>query len=151
MKLNDIVLKKGANKRNKRVGRGMGSGHGKTSGRGHKGAKARSGPGTWAGFEGGQMTLGRRIPKRGFNSRNRQKEQIVNVYQLNRFKKDSNITIQMLKDEGLIKDINLPVKILAAGEITKALNLQAHAASRQAKEKLEKAAGKLELIKLKKE
>lgn len=148
MNLNDIILKKGTNKKNKRVGRGMGSGHGKTSGRGHKGAKARSGPGTWPGFEGGQMPIGRRIPKRGFNSRSRQKEQIINVYQLNRFKKDSTVTIQMLKDEGLIKDINLPVKILASGKISKALIVQAHSASQQAKEKLEQAAGKLETVKL---
>ncbi len=147
MKLNNLIASPGANKRPKRVGRGQGSGHGKTSCRGHKGQMARSGRKTRPGFEGGQMPLARRLPKRGFTNRFRVEYQIVNVEKLNRFKKDSTVTVKMMQDEGLIKNLRRPIKILSNGKIGKALNIQAHSISKQAKEKIEKAGGKIELVK----
>ena len=147
MRLNDLVAPKGANKRPKRVGRGDASGHGGTSGRGHKGQKARSGKKLRPGFEGGQMPLTRRLPKRGFRNRFKKRYQIVNIDEINIFKKDSTVTAQMLKEQGLIKKANLPVKILGRGKIGKALILQAQAVSGQAKEKIEAAGGKIELTK----
>ncbi len=147
MRLNDLVAPGGANKNSKRVGRGSGSGHGKTSCRGHKGQMARSGRKTRPGFEGGQMPLSRRVPKRGFNNRFKTTYQIVNLEKLSRFRKDSTVTAQMLREHGLIKNTRLPVKILGTGKISKALNIQAHSISKQAREKIEKAAGKVELQK----
>jgi len=144
--LNNLVASKGANKRPKRVGRGSGSGHGKTSCRGHKGQMARSGRKTRPGFEGGQMPLARRLPKRGFINRFKVKYQIVNVEKLNRFKKDSAVTVQMLQEQGLVRDWHRPIKILSLGKLNKALSIQAHSISKQAKEKIEKAGGKIELI-----
>jgi len=146
MRLDKLVSPKGANRKPKRVGRGQGSGHGKTSCRGHKGQKARSGGTLRPGFEGGQMPLSRRLPKRGFHNPVRVKYQIVNIEKLNRFKKDSAVTPQLLKEHGLIDDVRFPVKILSDGKISKALNIQAQAASKGAKEKIEKAGGKIDLI-----
>ncbi|MBL7084693.1 MAG: 50S ribosomal protein L15 [Candidatus Omnitrophica bacterium] len=146
MRLNDLTAPAGANKRRKRVGRGMGSGHGKTSCRGHKGQKARSGSKLRPGFEGGQMPLARRLPKRGFRNPFKIKYQILNIEKLNRFKKDSTVTPQILKEQGLIKNENLPVKVLSMGKISKALNIQTQAVSKAAKIKIEKAGGKIELI-----
>ncbi len=143
MRLNDLPASKGANRRPKRVGRGQGSGHGKTSCRGHKGQKARSGRKLRPGFEGGQMPLIRRVPKRGFNNPAKIKYQIVNIEQLNRFKKDSTVTTQLLREQGLIDNLHSPVKILSEGNISKALNIQVQAASKAAKEKIEKAGGKI--------
>lgn len=144
MRLNDLSAPLGANKRPKRVGRGSGSGHGKTSCRGHKGQKARSGRKLRPGFEGGQMPLSRKLPKRGFRNPNKLEYQIVNIEKLNRFKKDSTITPQLLQEQRLIKDASGPIKILSAGKISKALNIQAQAISKQAKVKIEKAGGKVE-------
>lgn len=146
MRLNDLVAPKGANKEPKRVGRGAGSGHGKTSCRGHKGQKARAGKKLRPGFEGGQMPLTRRLPKKGFTKLFKIKYQIIKIEKLNRFKKDSTVTPQMLKAQGLIKNEKLPIKILSDGKISKALNIQTNAVSKQAKEKIEGAAGKIELI-----
>ena len=146
MRLDDLNASKGANKRPKRVGRGMGSGHGKTSCRGHKGQKARSGSKLRPGFEGGQMPLARRVPKRGFRNPFKKRYQIINIQKLNRFKKDSTLTPQMFQEQGIIKNTDLPVKILSTGSINKTLNIQVHAVSKQAKEKIEKAGGKVELI-----
>lgn len=147
MKLNDLFSPKGANRRPKRVGRGQGSGHGKTSCRGHKGQKARTGRKLRPGFEGGQMPLARRLPKRGFTNIFKKEYQIVNVQQLNAFKKDSIVSRELLKEQNLIKDVRLPVKILGKGKISKSLTIQIQAASKQACEKIEKAGGKLELVK----
>jgi large subunit ribosomal protein L15 len=146
MRLNDLVASRGRNKRPKRVGRGKGSGHGKTSCRGHKGQKARSGGSLRPGFEGGQMPLSRRIPKRGFRNPFKTKYQIINIERLNKFNKDSTITPQMFKECGMAKNEHLPIKILGKGKISKALNIQASAVSKQAKEKIEKAGGKIELL-----
>lgn len=146
MRLNNLVASPGANKRPKRVGRGQGSGHGKTSCRGHKGQLSRSGGKTRPGFEGGQMPLARRLPKRGFINRFKVKYQIINLEKLNIFKKDSTVTVKMLQDEGLVKNIRRPIKILSNGKISKALSIQAHAVSRHAKEKIEKVGGKIELV-----
>ncbi|MFH1045926.1 MAG: 50S ribosomal protein L15 [Candidatus Omnitrophota bacterium] len=145
MRLHNIGAPWGANKRKKRVGRGIGC-HGKTSGRGHKGQKARTGRKLKPGFEGGQMPLSRRLPKVGFTNPFKVPYQIINVENLNTFKKDSTVTLQMLKDEGLIKNTRFPVKILGDGKIAKSLNVQAHKASKQALEKIEKAGGKIELL-----
>lgn len=146
MQLNDLYPSKGTNKKPKRVGRGIGSGHGKTSCRGHKGQKARSGRKLRPGFEGGQMPIARRLPKRGFRNRFKKEYQIINVEQLNRFRKDSTITAKTLQDEGLIKDAQMPIKILGKGKIAKVLNIQTPAISQQAKEKIEKAGGKVSMV-----
>lgn len=145
IRLNDLYPAKGTNKKPKRVGRGMGSGHGKTSCRGHKGQKSRSGYHLRLGFEGGQMPLARRLPKRGFKNRFKKRFQIVNIEQLNQFKKDSTVTVGLLQDQKLIKNSRLPIKLLGKGKISKALNVQVQAVSKQAKEKIEKAGGKVQL------
>jgi len=147
MRLNDLYPSKGVNRKIKRRGRGKASGHGKTSCRGHKGQKARSGKKLRPGFEGGQMPLARRLPKRGFRNRFKVKFQIVNIEKLNKFKKDSQVTPKMLKEQGLIKDVKMPIKILSNGKMAKPLNIQAQAISKQARERIEKAGGKFELIK----
>ncbi|MCQ9208463.1 MAG: 50S ribosomal protein L15 [Omnitrophica bacterium] len=147
MRLNDLYPLKGVSKKIKRRGRGKASGHGKTSCRGHKGQKARSGKKLRPGFEGGQMPLARRLPKRGFRNPFKLKFQIVNIEKLNKFKKDSTVTAEMLKEQGLIKNIKTPVKILSNGRMTKPLNIGVQAISKQASEKITKAGGKIELIK----
>ncbi|MBN2097240.1 MAG: 50S ribosomal protein L15 [Candidatus Omnitrophica bacterium] len=145
MRLNNLSSPKGTNRRPKRVGRGHASGHGKTSCRGHKGQKARSGSSLHPGFEGGQMPLFRRLPKRGFNNPFAKQCQILNVENLNCFKKDSTVTPQMLQEQGLIKKLKVSVKILGQGKLTKALKVQVHAVSKQAREKIEQAGGQVEL------
>ncbi|MFC1631181.1 50S ribosomal protein L15 [Candidatus Omnitrophota bacterium] len=147
MRLNDLSPAKGANKKPKRVGRGVGSGHGKTSCRGHKGQKSRSGYSAQPGFEGGQMPLARRLPKRGFTNIFKKQVQIVNVERLNRFKKDSTVTRTQLQEQRMINQVNLPVKVLGKGKVTKPLHLQVQAISKQAKDKIEQAGGKVEIIK----
>ena len=146
MRIQDIHRPKGANKSSKRVGRGVGSGHGKTSTRGHKGARARSGPALRLGFEGGQMPLIRRLPKRGFTNPAKKAFQVVNVKDLNRFKKDTSIDKNLLKEAGLIKKLTVPVKILGDGKITKSLNVSVENASESAKKKIEEAGGKITII-----
>jgi large subunit ribosomal protein L15 len=128
------------------VGRGIGSGHGKTSTRGHKGQKARSGGGVRLGFEGGQMPLQRRIPKRGFTNIFRKEYAIVNVGDLNCFEDGTIVTIELLKEAGLVKKITAGVKILGDGELEKKLTIQVHKCSQQADEKITARGGKFEVI-----
>jgi large subunit ribosomal protein L15 len=146
MKLSELKPKFSKKKR-KRLGRGHGSGHGKTSGRGHKGQLARSGRKIRVGFEGGQMPLIRRIPKRGFKNILSKNYQIVNLSQLNRFKEGEIITPKLLKEKKLIAKENAPVKILGEGELNRPLKVSAQAFSKSSREKIEKAGGKVTLIK----
>ena len=144
--LNTLISVKGAKKRKKLVGRGPGSGHGKTSTRGHKGQRSRSGRDFYLGFEGGQSPLIRRIPKRGFNHRKRNNYQIVNINSLNRFSKDSIVDAVSLLKSGLIEDAMGLVKILGDGDLTHPLTVKAHKFSKGAAERIEKAGGSALLI-----
>jgi large subunit ribosomal protein L15 len=146
MKLSDLRPALGSNRKRKRVGRGDGSGHGKTSGRGHKGQGARSGAGTRPGFEGGQMPLQRRLPKRGFHNPFRVEMTVINLEQLEAFPSGSEVTPEILAEKGLLHGRNLKVKILGAGGLTKSLRVKAHGASAKAKEKIEASGGTLELL-----
>ena len=146
MKLNELSPGKGSNKSKKRVGRGSGSGLGKTSGRGHKGQKSRAGSKSMKGFEGGQMPLIRKLPKRGFNNKFATIYQIVNVQDFNSFKEKSIINQQVLKESGLIRNLRDKLKVLGKGELKKALTVEAHKFSKTAKEKIEKAKGSLKEI-----
>ena len=146
MKMNEIGAPKGANRKTKRRGRGSGSGHGKTSCRGRKGAKKRSGRTTRPGFEGGQMQLVRRIPKRGFNAPFKNDYQIVNVESLNRFGENSVVGPKELKSAGLIGSEVGKIKILGDGDLKKALTVKAHKVSESAKKNLDSAGAKVELI-----
>jgi len=139
VKFNEIGMPRGAHRNTKRRGKGSGSGHGKTSCRGRKGALKRSGRTTRPGFEGGQMPLLRRLPKRGFNSRFKKSYQVVNVEALNRFGKDSVVGPAEMKEAGLIGSTVEPVKILGGGKIDKALTVKAHKFSASAKKLLETA------------
>ena len=145
MKLSDLAPAPGSRKKRKRVGRGPGSGHGKTSCRGHRGQKARSGGGTKPGFEGGQMPLQRRLPKRGFTNIFQKEYCIVNLSTLDKLS-ESTITPEYLLEEGVIKKGLDGIKILGNGEITRPITVKAHAFSASAKEKIEKAKGKAEVI-----
>ena len=146
MRLNDLYPANGTKKSKKRVGRGPGSGHGKTSCRGNKGQRSRSGASIRPGFEGGQMPLQRRLPKRGFTNIFKKDYALLNINDLNRFDPDSSIDIDSLKGVGLIKDTKSRVKLLGNGEISHSLEIKVHKASRTAKEKIEAAGGKVELI-----
>lgn len=146
MKLEELKSPPGANKRTKRVGRGIGSGHGKTATRGHKGQWARSGGGIRLGFEGGQMPLQRRIPKRGFTNIFRKEYAIINVKDLNCFDDGSIVTIELLQAAGLVNKVNAGVKLLGDGELEKKLTVQVQKCSRQAEEKLAARGGKFEVI-----
>ena len=146
MKLHEIEAPRGANRKTKRRGRGSGSGHGKTSCRGHKGAKSRSGRTTRPSFEGGQMPLIRRIPKRGFNSKFRDAYQVINIESPNRFDANATIGPAEYKQAGLIGSTKEPVKILGTGKLEKVLTIKAHKASDSAKKLIEAAGAKLELI-----
>ncbi len=139
--LHDLSPAGGSHRDRKRVGRGPGSGWGKTSGRGQKGQKSRSGGKVPAGFEGGQMPLHRRIPKRGFTNINRVEYQVVNVSELGRV--DGDVTPESLRAAGLISSLRRPVKILGNGEITIAKTCTVHAFSRSAKAKIEAAGGSI--------
>jgi large subunit ribosomal protein L15 len=145
MKISDLAPAPGSRKGKKRVGRGCGSGHGKTSCRGHKGQKARTGGGTRPWFEGGQMPLQRRLPKRGFTNIFQKKYSIVNVGALDRLE-ESTITPDILLREGLIKNAKDEVKILGEGDITKPVTVKAHAFSESAKEKITRAQGRVEQL-----
>lgn len=138
--LTNLSPQKGAKKNRKRIGRGPGSGLGKTSGRGHKGAKSRSGYKSKPGFEGGQMPLQRRLPKRGFNNNFKKEFDIVSLSQLERFEAGQEVTTQTLIDAGIVKTGRM-AKILANGEITKAITVTVEKISGQAKELIEKAGG----------
>lgn len=148
MKLNELKPQPGSRHRRKRVGRGSGSGQGKTSGRGHKGAGARSGGKVHPGFEGGQMPLVRRVPKRGFHNLGKKEYALVNVEYLNQFPVGEKIGLESLKKIGLIKKSRKLVKILGRGELVrKKLEVTAHAFSREAIHKIEAAGGRVEIIK----
>ena len=140
--LANLSPQKGATKNRKRLGRGPGSGHGKTAGRGHKGFKSRSGSGIKPGFEGGQMPLQRRLPKRGFTNIFRKEYAIVSLSQLNSFDGSKEIDKAALVEAGIVKVGSL-VKVLANGEITKALNISVDKISGSAKSKIEAAGGKV--------
>ena len=146
MKINEIGAPYGANVKTKRRGRGSGSGHGKTSCRGRKGAKKRSGRTTRPGFEGGQMQLVRRIPKRGFNAPFKNEYQVVNIESLNRFRENSTIGPKELKSAGLIGSVREPIKILGDGDLKKVLTVKAHKISESAKKKFESAGAKFEVL-----
>ncbi|MGH7816628.1 MAG: 50S ribosomal protein L15 [Candidatus Binatia bacterium] len=148
MRLDELRPAVGANKKRKRVGRGDGSGHGKTSGRGHKGQGARSGGNVQPGFEGGQMPLQRRLPKRGFHNLFRIEMAVVNVAQLEGLAAGSDVTPETLAEQGLVSGNNRQVKILGEGSLSKALTVRAHGFSAKAKEKIAAAGGKTELIAL---
>lgn len=146
MNLSQLKPAEGSKSGSFRVGRGHGSGNGKTAGRGHKGQKARSGGGVRPGFEGGQMPLYRRLPKRGFTCRNSKDIVGINVDLLNRFDDEAVVTIAALVEAGIIKNTRDGVKILAKGELTKKLTVQANAFSAGAKEKIEAMGGKAEEV-----
>lgn len=144
--LHELSPATGAKKSKKRVGRGPGSGTGKTSTRGHKGQWARSGGGVRPGFEGGQMPLSRRLPKRGFNNIFAKVYTTVNVSDLEKFEDGSVITIEMLKSECAVKKINDGLKVLGNGELTKKLTVKAKKFTKTAQEKIEAAGGKIEVV-----
>ncbi len=146
MKLHELSPAPGSVREVKRIGRGHGSGQGKTAGKGHKGQKARAGRGMRPGFEGGQMPLQRRIPKRGFVNVFATNYAIINVAALNKFEDGAVVDTQALKDAGLIKDSKDGVKVLANGELTKKLTVKVAAYSEAAKAKIEAAGGKAEVI-----
>ena len=146
MKLHELSPNPGAVRDVKRVGRGHGSGNGKTAGKGHKGQKARSGGSIRPGFEGGQTALARRIPKRGFNNIFATKYAIINVSDLEKFKDGTVVDTELLKAAGIIKKELDGVKVLGNGDITKNLTVKAAKFSAAAKEKIEKAGGKAEVM-----
>jgi large subunit ribosomal protein L15 len=146
MKLHELAPPKGAKTKPKRIGRGPGSGHGKTSGKGHKGLLARSGGGKRPGFEGGQMPLVRRIPKYGFTNFFRVEYSIINLKTLSTLDGTSTISPQTLADAGFLKGRNIRLKVLGVGDVTKPLTIQAHKFSRSAITKIEAAGGKAEVI-----
>ena len=146
MKLNELSPAMGSTHVSKRKGRGHATGNGKTAGRGHKGQKARSGGGTRVGFEGGQMPLARRIPKRGFNNIFAKPLDAINVSALERFDNGAEIDVQTLLDAGVLSRCRYGFKVLGNGELTKALTVKAAAFSEGAKAKIEAAGGKAEVV-----
>ena len=146
MYLHDLSPAEGSARAPKRKGRGHGSGNGKTAGRGHKGQKSRSGGGTRIGFEGGQMPLARRVPKRGFNNIFAKPLTAVNVADLNRFEDGETVGVHELLGSGVLSKCEYGVKILGNGTITKKLNVRATMFSESAKQKIEAAGGKAEVV-----
>jgi large subunit ribosomal protein L15 len=146
VRLHDLGPLAGARRRRKRVGRGTGSGHGRTAGKGEKGQKARSGPRIRPWFEGGQLPLHRRVPKRGFTNRYRRAYAIVNLKDLERFEPGAKVTPGLLRELGRIKDLEMGLKVLAGGTISRPLNVSAHRFSRRAAEKIVAAGGTVEVI-----
>ena len=147
MKLHTMYATDGATKTRKRVGRGTGSGLGKTSGKGHKGQNARSGGGIRPGFEGGQLPLFRRLPKRGFtNAMFKTTYAVLNLNDLNKFEENTEITPELLKEMGILKNQLDGVKILGNGTLEKKLTVKANQFSKKAKEEIEKLGGKAEVI-----
>ncbi|NLY54618.1 MAG: 50S ribosomal protein L15 [Firmicutes bacterium] len=147
MNLSELKPAPGSTKGRKRVGRGTGSGHGKTSGRGSNGQNARSGGGVRPGFEGGQLPLQRRVPKRGFsNARYKTEYAVVNIGDLERFEAGSVVNVEALRKAGLVKALKDGVKVLGEGELTKNLLVQANAFSKSAEEKITAAGGKAEVV-----
>ena len=145
MKLHELKPAEGSTHAPKRLGRGVGSGHGKTSGKGHKGQNSRAGGGVRPGFEGGQNPLFRRMPKRGFNNISRKDIVALNVRDLERFENGFVVTIESLLESGLIKAVKDGVKILATGELTKALTVKIDKVSPAAAKKIVAAGGKVEV------
>lgn len=144
--LSNLSPAPGSRKNKKRVGRGVGSGHGKTSTVGHKGQKARSGGVTMPGFEGGQMPYYRRLPKRGFTNIFRTEYNIINLQSLNRFNDGDKVTPEFLSEVGLLRDSKKPVKLLGRGSLEKKLTIAVHKVSASARAAVEKAGGKIEEI-----
>jgi large subunit ribosomal protein L15 len=146
MRIEDLKPAAGCRKRNKRVGRGIGSGHGKTSCKGHKGQKARSGGGKGAGFEGGQMPLQRRIPKRGFKNYFAKEYAVINLKELARIEDSDVITPELLVERGIVGKIKDGIKILGDGEIKRPVTIKAKMFSAAAAAKIAAAGGKAETI-----
>ena len=146
MQIHELSPTAGATHSKKRVGRGRGSGHGKTSCRGHKGQKSRSGGGVRIGFEGGQMPLARRVPKRGFNNIFAKPLSAINVASLNRFDDGATVTQTELLESGVLTKCEYGVKVLGNGALTKKLTVRAAAFSESAKKKIEEAGGKAEVV-----
>ena len=146
MKLHELRAVPGATKAPKRKGRGTATGQGKTAGRGMNGQKSRSGGGVRPGFEGGQMPLYRRIPKRGFTNIWRTEYTVLNVEDLNRFDADTVVTPELMKEIGMVKQVKDGIKILGNGTLEKNLTVKAHKFSKTAVEKIESAGGKAEVI-----
>ncbi|MBI0580991.1 MULTISPECIES: 50S ribosomal protein L15 [Bacillaceae] len=146
MKLHELKPAEGSRKERKRLGRGIGSGQGKTAGKGHKGQNARSGGGVRLGFEGGQTPLFRRLPKRGFTNFSRKEFAVVNLDALNRFEEGTEVTPELLIESGVVKNERAGIKILAKGNVEKKLTVKAHKFSSAAKEAIEAAGGSVEVI-----
>lgn len=146
MKLHELKPAEGSRQDRKRKGRGIGSGNGKTAGKGSKGQNARSGGGVRVGFEGGQTPLFRRLPKRGFTNINRKEFAIVNLDTLNRFDEGTEVTPELLIESGVVKMEKAGIKVLANGSLEKKLTVKAHKFSSAAKEAIEAAGGKIEVI-----
>ncbi|MGM0904303.1 50S ribosomal protein L15 [Mesobacillus maritimus] len=146
MKLHELKPTEGSRQERKRKGRGIGSGNGKTAGKGHKGQNARSGGGVRPGFEGGQTPLARRLPKRGFTNINRKEYAVVNLDALNRFEDGTEVTPELLIETGLVKKELAGVKILATGNLEKKLTVKAHKFSSAAQEAIQAAGGQTEVI-----
>ena len=146
MKLHELKPAEGSRKTRNRVGRGIGSGNGKTAGKGHKGQNARSGGGVRPGFEGGQTPLFRRLPKRGFKNINRKDFAIVNLETLNRFEEGTEVTPEVLLETGVLSNTKAGVKILGNGQLEKKLTVKANKFSATAKEAIESAGGSVEVI-----
>ncbi|MBS4216546.1 MULTISPECIES: 50S ribosomal protein L15 [Neobacillus] len=146
MKLHELKPTEGSRHERKRLGRGIGSGQGKTAGKGHKGQNARSGGGVRIGFEGGQTPLFRRLPKRGFTNFNRKEYAVVNLDALNRFEEGTEVTPELLIESGVVSNEKAGIKVLAKGNVEKKLTVKAHKFSSAAKEAIEAAGGTTEVI-----
>lgn len=146
MKLHELKPAEGSRRNRKRLGRGIGSGTGKTAGKGHKGQKARSGGGVRLGFEGGQIPLFQRLPKRGFTNINRKDYAIVNLDTLNRFEEGTEVTPELLIETGVVSNAKSGIKILGNGTLEKKITVKANKFSASAKEAIEKAGGQTEVV-----
>ncbi|MBN1567042.1 MAG: 50S ribosomal protein L15 [Acidobacteria bacterium] len=146
LSINTLKPAQGANRKNKRVGRGMGSGHGKTAARGYNGQLSRAGARMRPGFEGGQMPLHRRLPKRGFTNIFRKEYLAINLEKLAGFESGAKVDPEILKSQGIIKNVRDGLKILGVGELQHALHVRAHKFSKSAAEKIQKAGGTIEVI-----
>ena len=146
LELHGLSPAKGANKKRKRVGRGAGSGTGKTAGKGHKGQKSRSGYSQRAGFEGGQMPLYRRLPKRGFHNIFAKKYAILNIGSLNQFAEGTTVTPELAREAGLVKKLQSGLRVLGQGTLERKLTVRAHHFSESARQKIEEAGGTVEVL-----
>jgi large subunit ribosomal protein L15 len=147
MKLNELKSAERARKNKRRVGRGPGSGRGKTAGRGHKGQKSRSGGSIPAWFEGGQLPLTRRLPIKGFKNPCRREYEVINLSDIERSGLEGTVTVEVLRTAGVVTRSKKPVKVLAMGEVSKAVDLKVNAISAKAREKIEAVGGTVELVK----